>query len=102
FLSTFDSLLWALAQNILLLIIFRVVQGVGGGMLLPLSWVILTREAGPKRVGRLMAIGGIPILLGPIGGPILGGWVLGAYGWEWIFLINLPIGLIALVLAAIT
>ncbi len=96
------SLLCAMAPNIMLLIIFRVIQGAGGGMLMPLSFVILTHEAGPKRVGRLMAIGGIPILLGPIGGPILGGWLVGAYGWEWIFLINLPIGLIALVLAAIT
>lgn len=96
------SLLCAIAPNIMLLIIFRVIQGAGGGMLMPLSFVILTHEAGPKRVGRLMAIGGIPILLGPIGGPILGGWLVGAYGWEWIFLINLPIGLIALVLAAIT
>lgn len=66
---TLGSLLCAVAPNILLLILFRVVQGVGGGMLLPLSFVILTREAGPKRVGRLMAVGGIPILLGPIGAP---------------------------------
>src|SRR6202012_1329628 len=99
---TLGSLLCALAPNILLLIVFRVLQGIGGGMVVPLCFVILTHEAGPKRVGRLMAVGGIPILLGPIGGPVLGGWVLGAYGWEWIFLINLPIGLIALVLAAIT
>ena len=98
---TLGSLLCALAPNILLLIIFRVVQGIGGGMLLPLSFVILTREAGPKRVGRLMAIGGIPILLAPIGGPILGGWLIGAYGWKWIFLVNLPVGLAAFVLAAI-
>lgn len=96
------SLLCAISPTIMLLIVFRVVQGIGGGMLMPLSFVILTREAGPKRVGRLMAIGGIPILLGPIGGPILGGWLVGAYGWEWIFLINLPIGLVAIVLAAIT
>lgn len=96
------SLLCAIAPSIMLLIIFRVIQGAGGGMLMPLSFVILTHEAGPKRVGRLMAIGGIPILLGPIGGPILGGWLVGAYGWEWIFLINLPIGLMAVVLAAIT
>lgn len=95
------SLLCAVAPNILTLILFRVVQGVGGGMLLPLSFVILTHQAGPKRVGRLMAVGGIPILLGPIGGPILGGWLIGAYGWEWIFLINLPIGLTAFTLAAI-
>src|SRR6185312_2998550 len=95
------SLLCAMAPNILLLIVFRVLQGTGGGMLLPLSWMILTREAGPKRVGRLMASGGIPILLGPIGGPILGGWLIDAYGWKWIFLVNLPIGLVTLVLAAI-
>ncbi|MBS2079304.1 MFS transporter, partial [Mycobacterium tuberculosis] len=76
---TLGSLLCAVAPNILLLILFRVVQGVGGGVLLPLSFVIVTREAGPKRVGRLMAVGGIPILLGPIGGPILGGWLIGAY-----------------------
>jgi MFS transporter, DHA2 family, multidrug resistance protein len=93
FLFTVGSLLCAVAPNILMLIIFRVLQGIGGGMLLPLSWVILTREAGPKRVGRLMAIGGIPILLGPIGGPILGGWLIDTYGWKWIFLVNLPIGL---------
>jgi MFS transporter, DHA2 family, multidrug resistance protein len=98
---TLGSLLCALAPNILLLILFRVVQGVGGGMLLPLSFVILTRQAGPKRIGRLMALGGIPILLGPIGGPILGGWVIGAYGWKWIFLVNLPIGLVTIALAAI-
>jgi EmrB/QacA subfamily drug resistance transporter len=98
---TLGSLLCAIAPNILLLILFRVIQGIGGGMLLPLSFVILTREAGPKRVGRLMAVGGIPILLGPIGGPILGGWLIGAYGWKWIFLINLPIGLTAFALAAI-
>ncbi|WP_096291382.1 DHA2 family efflux MFS transporter permease subunit [Mycobacterium ahvazicum] len=96
------SLLCAISPTIMLLIVFRVVQGIGGGMLMPLSFVILTHEAGPKRVGRLMAIGGIPILLGPIGGPILGGWLVGAYGWQWIFLINLPIGLLAIVLAAIT
>ncbi|MFP1151664.1 DHA2 family efflux MFS transporter permease subunit [Mycobacterium sherrisii] len=96
------SLLCAIAPTIALLIVFRVVQGIGGGMLMPVSFVILTHEAGPKRVGRLMAIGGIPILLGPIGGPILGGWLVGAYGWQWIFLINLPIGLLAVVLAVLT
>lgn len=95
------SLLCAVAPNILLLIVFRMLQGIGGGMLLPLSFVILTRESGPKRLGRLMAIGAIPLLLGPIGGPILGGWLIGAYGWKWIFLINVPIGLTACALAAV-
>lgn len=70
-------------------------------MLTPVSFAILAREAGPKRLGRVMAVVGIPMLLGPVGGPILGGWLIGAYGWRWIFLVNLPVGLSALVLAAI-
>ena len=97
---TLGSLLCAMAPNITLLVAFRVVQGLGGGMLMPLTFTILTREAGPKRLGRLMAVLGIPMLLGPIGGPILGGWLIDTYAWQWIFLINLPIGLLALVLAA--
>ncbi len=95
------SLLCAMAPNILLLILFRVVQGIGGGMLLPLGFIILTREAGPRRLGRLMSILSIPMLLAPIGGPILGGWLIDASSWRWIFLINLPIGLVTIVLAAI-
>nr|WP_232078969.1 DHA2 family efflux MFS transporter permease subunit [Mycobacterium florentinum] len=100
-LFTLASLLCTVAPNILLLIIFRVLQGAGGGIMTPLSYVILTRESGPKRLGRLIAVGAIPFLLGPVGGPILGGWLIGTYGWKWIFLINLPIGLIAFVLAAV-
>lgn len=95
------SLLCAIAANILQLIIFRVVQGVGGGMLLPLGFMILTREAGPGRLGRLMSILSIPMLLAPIGGPILGGWLIDTSSWRWIFLINVPIGVLTVVLAAI-
>lgn len=98
---TVASLLCAIAPNIWWLIAFRVLQGIGGGILSPLSFVIVTREAGPKRLGRLVAVGAVPFLLGPIGGPILGGWLIGTYGWKWIFLINLPIGLCTLALAAI-
>jgi EmrB/QacA subfamily drug resistance transporter len=98
---TLGSLLCALASDILQLIIFRVVQGIGGGMLLPLGFMILTREAGPGRLGRLMSILSIPMLLAPICGPILGGWLIGTASWRWIFLINLPIGVITVVLAAI-
>ncbi|MGB8388326.1 DHA2 family efflux MFS transporter permease subunit [Mycobacterium sp.] len=97
---TLGSLLCAMAPTILLLIVFRVVQGIGGGILLPLGVVILSREAGPRRLGRLMALGAIPMLLGPMG-PILGGWLIGTYGWKWIFLVNLPIGLAVFALAAI-
>jgi EmrB/QacA subfamily drug resistance transporter len=95
------SLLCAAASTILQLIVFRVVQGLGGGMLMPLGFMILTREAGPGRLGRLMSILSIPMLLAPIGGPILGGWLIDTSSWRWIFLINLPIGLVTIVLAAI-
>lgn len=97
---TLASLLCTVAPNILLFISFRVLQGCGSGIMTPLCFVILTRESGPKRLGRLVAIGAVPFLLGPIGGPILGGWLIGTYGWKWIFLINLPIGLSAVALAA--
>ena len=74
------------------LIAFRVLQGLGGGMLMPAGMTILTRAAGPQRVGRVMAIIGVPMLLGPILGPILGGWLVDEVSWRWIFFINLPIG----------
>ena len=70
-------------------------------MLVPLTLIILTREAGPRRLGRLMAVLGIPMLLAPMCGPVLGGWLISAYGWQWIFRINLPVGMILIVLAAL-
>ena len=94
-LFTLGSALCATAWNIESLIGFRVLQGLGGGMLMPLGMTIMTRAAGPHRMGRLMAILGIPMLLGPILGPILGGVLIDAASWHWVFLINLPIGLIA-------
>jgi EmrB/QacA subfamily drug resistance transporter len=96
-----SSVLCAVASSILQLIVFRVIQGIGGGMLLPLGFMIMTREAGPARLGRLMSILSIPMLLAPISGPILGGWLIDTSSWRWIFLINLPIGLVTLVLAAV-
>ena len=98
-LFTLGSVLCAMASSINMLISFRVLQGLGGGMLMPLGMTIMTRAAGPKRMGRLMAILGVPMLLGPIGGPILGGWLIDTASWHWIFLINAPIGVIALVYA---
>lgn len=95
------SLLCAVAANIVQLIVFRVVQGIGGGMLLPLGFMIMTREAGPGRLGRLMSILSIPMLLAPIGGPILGGWLIDTSSWRWIFLINVPIGFVTIALAAV-
>jgi EmrB/QacA subfamily drug resistance transporter len=94
-LFTVGSALCSTASSINMLIGFRVLQGLGGGMLMPLGMMIITRAAGPSRMGRLMAILGVPMLLGPIGGPILGGWLIDTASWHWIFLINVPIGVIA-------
>jgi EmrB/QacA subfamily drug resistance transporter len=81
------------------IIVFRVLQGLGGGMIMPAGMTILTRAAGPQRIGRVMSIIGVPMLIGPILGPILGGWLVADVSWRWIFFINVPIGILALVLA---
>ncbi|MBC7631079.1 DHA2 family efflux MFS transporter permease subunit [Aeromicrobium sp.] len=99
-LFTLGSVLCAMATDINMLIAFRVLQGLGGGMLMPLGMTIMTRAAGPHRMGRLMAILGIPMMLGPILGPILGGLLIDQASWHWIFLINLPLGIAALIYAA--
>ena len=98
-LFSLGSLLCAAASNLTLLVTFRALQGLGGGILMPLSLTILAREAGPGRLGRALAIGGVPMFIAPICAPILGGWLIDSFGWQWIFLINVPIGLFTLVLA---
>ena len=94
------SILSGLAWSAESLIAFRVLQGLGGGMLMPAGMTILTRAAGPQRVGRVMSVIGVPMLLGPIVGPILGGWLVDDVSWRWIFFINIPIGIAALVALA--
>ncbi|WP_300683391.1 DHA2 family efflux MFS transporter permease subunit [Nocardioides sp.] len=93
------SAMCATASNLEMLVLWRVVQGFGGGMLMPIGMTILTRAAGPDRVGRVMAVLGIPMLLGPICGPILGGLLIDKASWHWIFLINVPIGIAAFIYA---
>ena len=95
------SMLTGAAWDVQSLIFFRVVQGIGAGLLTPAGMTILTRAAGPQRVGRVMAVLGIPLLLGPICGPILGGWLVDVASWRWIFYINAPIGIVALALAVV-
>lgn len=90
------SALSGIAWNAESLIVFRVVQGLGGGMLMPAGMTILTHAAGPQRVGRVMSFLGIPMLLGPIFGPVLGGWLVDAFSWRWVFYVNLPIGVVAM------
>jgi EmrB/QacA subfamily drug resistance transporter len=81
------------------LIVFRVLQGLGGGMIMPAGMTILAQSAGPQRVGRVMSVVGVPMLLGPIIGPVLGGWLVDDVSWRWIFYVNIPIGIVALTLA---
>lgn len=81
------------------LIVFRVLQGLGGGMIMPAGMTVLTRAAGPQRVGRVMSVVGVPMVLGPVLGPILGGLLVDQASWRWIFFVNLPIGAVALPLA---
>ncbi|WUH96587.1 DHA2 family efflux MFS transporter permease subunit [Spirillospora sp. NBC_00431] len=87
------------AWNIESLIFFRVLQGLGGGMLMPTGMAIMTMAAGAHRVGRVMSIIGVPMLLGPVLGPVLGGWLVEDVDWRWIFFVNLPVGALALALA---
>lgn len=93
------SILCALAWSIESLIAFRVVQGLGGGLILPLVQAILAGAAGPHRIGQVMGMIGIPGQLAPILGPVLGGIILGSLGWRWIFLVNVPLCLLAITLA---
>jgi EmrB/QacA subfamily drug resistance transporter len=93
------SLLAGLSWSVGALIAFRVVQGVGGGMIMPLGQTILAHAAGPQRMGRVMSIVGVPLLLAPIAGPVIGGVLVGAASWRWIFFVNLPVGALAILLA---
>lgn len=93
------SALCAAAWSIESLIVFRMLQGLGGGMLLPGGQTIITRAAGPQRLGRAMSIIGVPMLLGPVFGPVLGGLLVEYTSWHWIFLVNVPVGILAVVLA---
>jgi EmrB/QacA subfamily drug resistance transporter len=96
---TAGSALCALAASSGELIAFRVIQGVGGGMLTPIGQMILVKAAGPRNMAKVMSVIGVPIVLAPVFGPTLGGLLLQSVGWQWIFLINVPIGALALVLA---
>ncbi|MFD9721495.1 DHA2 family efflux MFS transporter permease subunit [Streptomyces sp. NPDC059076] len=93
------STLCAFAWNTESLIAFRVIQGLGGGMVDPIMMTVVAGAAGPERIGRVMGLISVPITLGPVVGPIVGGLLLGNLSWEWLFLVNIPFALAAIVLA---
>ena len=98
-LFTLGSALCGLAASTNELILFRVLQGVGGGMIMPVGQLILADTAGPKAMGRVISVTGVPTMLGPILGPTIGGLILSTGSWRLIFYVNVPIGAIAILLA---
>lgn len=93
------SVLCASAWSVTSLIVFRVVQGLGGGLLPATGQALLARVAGPGRTGRVISVVAVVPLLSPVLGPLAGGSILAVAPWPWLFLVNLPIGVIAILLA---
>ncbi len=98
-LFTAGSALCGLANSPTELVVFRVLQGIGGGMILPIGQLMMAEAAGPKRMGRVMSIVAVPAMLAPILGPTIGGLIVDNVSWRWIFYVNVPIGAIAVMLA---
>ena len=98
-LFTFSSLMCGSSWNLQSLVFFRILQGIGGGALQPISQAILLESFPPHQHGMAMAIFGIGIMFGPIIGPLLGGWITDNWSWHWIFYINIPIGFISILMA---
>ncbi len=92
---TVTSMLCGAAQDLTQLVLFRMLQGVFGASLVPLSQAVLLDTYPRERHGAAMALWGIGVMVGPILGPTLGGWLTEYYGWRWVFYINLPFGLLA-------
>ncbi|QNP66903.1 DHA2 family efflux MFS transporter permease subunit [Streptomyces genisteinicus] len=95
----FGSLLCALAWDATSMIVFRIVQGLGGGMLPATGQALLARIAGPGRTGKVISIVAVVPMLSPVFGPLAGGTLLAVASWQWLFLVNIPIGAAALLLA---
>ncbi len=97
-LFTVASLLCGMALTMPMLIVARILQGLGGGGMQPLAQSILLESFPPRQHGTAMAAYGVGVIVAPIIGPTLGGWITDSYSWRWIFYINLPIGILALIM----
>src|SRR6188474_3175528 len=96
---TVSSFLCGLAPNLPMLIVFRCLQGATGGALQPLSQAVLLEAFPPRDRGKAMGFWGLGIVVAPILGPVVGGWLTDSYSWRWVFYINLPVGLASVVMA---
>lgn len=97
-LFTASSFMCGSARTLSALIFFRIIQGIGGGALQPISQAILFESFPPAEYGMAMALFGIGVMVGPIVGPVLGGWITDNWTWNWIFYINIPIGIISVIM----
>jgi MFS transporter, DHA2 family, multidrug resistance protein len=97
---TLSSALCGLAPTLPMLVLFRVMQGVGGGALQPVAQAILVESFPLKKRGMAMAVYGMGVVVAPIVGPTLGGWITDNFSWRWIFLINIPVGVISVMMTS--
>src|SRR5271169_6630036 len=97
-LFTVSSLLCGMAPTLGLLVLFRVLQGLGGGALQPISQAILVESFPREKQGMAMAVYGMGVVVAPVIGPTLGGWITDNYTWRWIFFINIPVGILSLLM----
>jgi MFS transporter, DHA2 family, multidrug resistance protein len=97
-LFTLSSLLSGIAPNLQLLLLFRILQGFGGGGMVPVAQSILADSFPPEKRGQAFALFGVAVVVAPVVGPTLGGWISDNWSWQWDFLINVPVGLLAMAL----
>jgi len=95
---TTASFLCGLAPNLMLLIVFRILQGACGGALQPISQAVLLESFPPRDRGKAMGFWGLGIVVAPMLGPVLGGWLTDNYNWRWVFLVNLPVGILCILI----
>jgi DHA2 family multidrug resistance protein len=100
-LFTVSSMLCGLAPSLTVLIVCRILQGIGGGALQPISQSILVESFPRHKQGMAMAVYGMGVVVAPVIGPTLGGWITDNYSWRWIFLINIPVGALSLTLTSL-
>jgi len=97
--SCADRYCQQLSWDVLSLIVSRIFQGIGAGLLIPILMTLTAQAAGGKNLGQIMSLMSLPALFAPIFGPVLGGIIVHTLGWHWIFFINIPICIVAFVLA---
>jgi DHA2 family multidrug resistance protein len=100
FIFTLSSMACGMARDLTSMVAFRVIQGIGGGALIPVSQSILRETFPPEEQGMAMGIYGLGVVMGPAFGPTLGGWLTTYYSWPWIFYVNVPVGMINLLLVS--